>query len=145
MKFELLWREYFKLLSLSYGSKIFSRNGILDTSNIPDNDEIDSIKNIKLEDDLIKSINNQLIQSGFISNRARQIFASYLIYNLNIDWLSGAYYFKNNLIDYDTENNFSNWMYIAGVGTDPRGGRLFNLDKQKSLYDSNSEYRKKWL
>ena len=54
-------------------------------------------------------------------------------------------YFKNNLIDYDTENNFSNWMYIAGVGTDPRGGRLFNLDKQKSLYDSNSEYRKKWL
>ena len=145
LKFELLWREYFKLLSLSYGSKIFSRNGILDTSNIPDNDEIDSIKNIKLEDDLIKSINNQLIQSGFISNRARQIFASYLIYNLNIDWLSGAYYFKNNLIDYDTENNFSNWMYIAGVGTDPRGGRLFNLDKQKSLYDSNSEYRKKWL
>ena len=145
LKFELLWREYFKLLSLSYGSKIFSRNGILDTSNIPDNDEVDSIKNIKLEDDLIKSINNQLIQSGFISNRARQIFASYLIYNLNIDWLSGAYYFKNNLIDYDTENNFSNWMYIAGVGTDPRGGRLFNLDKQKSLYDSNSEYRKKWL
>ena len=60
---------------------------------------------------------------------------------LNKDFTS----FKNNLIDYDTENNFSNWMYIAGVGTDPRGGRLFNLDKQKSLYDSNSEYRKKWL
>ena len=36
-------------------------------------------------------------------------------------------------------------MYIAGVGSDPRGGRLFNLNKQKLLYDSDSEYRKKWL
>ncbi len=142
LKLELLWREYFKLLSFYHGSSIFSRKGI---SDISANSKVDSIINIKFEDDLIQSINNQLIKTGFISNRARQIFASHLIYNLNIDWLSGAYYFKNNLIDYDTENNFSNWMYIAGVGTDPRGGRLFNLNKQKLLYDSNSEYRKKWL
>ncbi len=145
LKFELLWREYFKLLSFYYGSSIFSRKGISDISDIPENSNVDSIINIKFEDDLIQSINNQLIKTGFISNRARQIFASHLTYNLDIDWLSGAYYFKNNLIDYDTENNFSNWMYIAGVGTDPRGGRLFNLNKQKLLYDSDSEYRKKWL
>ena len=145
LKFELLWREYFKLLSFYYGSSIFSRKGISDVLNITDNCKVDSITNIKFEDDLIESINNQLIKTGFISNRARQIFASHLIYNLNVDWLSGAYYFKNNLIDYDTENNFSNWMYIAGVGTDPRGGRLFNLNKQKSLYDPDYEYRKKWL
>ena len=35
-------------------------------------------------------------------------------------------------------------MYIAGLGTDPRGGRVFNLDKQKSLYDNDYVYRKKW-
>ena len=87
----------------------------MDTSNIPDNDEVYSIKNIKLEDDLIKSINNQLIQSGFISNRARQIFTvSYLIYNLNIDWLSGAYYFKNNLIDYDMRIIFPTGCILLG-------------------------------
>tara|TARA_A100001035_G_C27752506_1_gene487162 strand:+ start:400 stop:1578 length:1179 start_codon:yes stop_codon:yes gene_type:complete len=145
LKFELLWREYFKLLSYHYGSNIFNTSGIFNQKEYPSCGIANNLGNFpKLDDDLINSINNQLTQTGYISNRARQIFSSYLIYNKKLNWLAGALYFKKNLIDYDTEINFCNWMYIAGLGTDPRGGRVFNLDKQKSLYDNDYVYRKKW-
>jgi deoxyribodipyrimidine photo-lyase len=31
-----------------------------------------------------------LIETGYISNRSRQILASYLIYDLGLDWKEGA-------------------------------------------------------
>ena len=32
-------------------------------------------------------------------------------------------------------SNWGNWAYIAGVGPDPRGGRIFNLNDQADRYD----------
>lgn len=38
------------------------------------------------------------------------------------------------LIDYDTCSNYGNWLYVAGVGTDPREDRYFNVIKQATMY-----------
>lgn len=38
------------------------------------------------------------------------------------------------LLDYDTCSNYGNWLYVAGVGTDPREDRYFNIVKQASMY-----------
>ena len=38
----------------------------------------------------------------------------------------GAAYFEAMLIDYDVHSNYGNWMYVAGVGNDPRD-RKFNV------------------
>ncbi len=43
------------------------------------------------------------------------------------------------------ETNQGNWLYIAGRGTDPRGGRRFNPKKQADDHDSDSSYRSIWL
>jgi deoxyribodipyrimidine photo-lyase len=63
---------------------------------------------------------------------------------MNIDWRWGADFFQKFLIDFDIYSNQGNWIYIAGFGTDPRGGRKFNIVKQKKMYDPNNQYENKW-
>jgi deoxyribodipyrimidine photo-lyase len=35
-------------------------------------------------------------------------------------------------------------LYIAGRGSDPRGGRRFNVDKQTAEHDADGAYRRLW-
>ncbi len=74
-----------------------------------------------------------LIKQDSYQIRMRQIVASYLVNELGCDWREGAAWFESQLIDYDVYSNYGNWSYIAGCGTHPRGGRHFNIDKQKKL------------
>ena len=62
---------------------------------------------------------------------------------LKLNWRSGAKLFENYLIDYDVFSNYGNWMYLAGVGVDPRGKRYFDVEKQLSIYDPEGRYHKK--
>jgi deoxyribodipyrimidine photo-lyase len=86
----------------------------------------------------------ELIHTGYLSNRLRQVVASYLIYNLKLDWRAGAAWFEAQLIDYDVYSNQGNWLYIAGLGTDPRGGRAMRIEKQALEHDGAQTYRKQW-
>jgi deoxyribodipyrimidine photo-lyase len=87
---------------------------------------------------------HELKATGWMSNRMRQIVASYFIYDLDQDWRVGAAYFESQLIDYDVSSNWGNWAYIAGVGNDPRAGRKFNLEKQEEQYDKEKRYQNLW-
>ena len=79
-----------------------------------------------------------------MSNRGRQNVASYFAKTLQLDWRIGAAYFESLLIDYDVHSNYGNWMYVAGVGNDPRD-RTFNVKLQAERYDSNGKFQKLWL
>jgi len=94
---------------------------------------------------LIDAGMRELKKTGYLSNRMRQIVASYWIYDLKGDWQAGAAWFESQLIDYDVYSNQGNWLYIAGKGTDPRGGRPFNVAKQTLDHDPDHVYRKMWL
>lgn len=93
---------------------------------------------------LVNALMRQLVATGWMSNRGRQIAASALINELGIDWRYGAAFFEKHLIDYDVASNYGNWQYIAGVGADPRGGRHFNLLKQTAEHDPEGVFVKKW-
>ena len=86
----------------------------------------------------------ELRHTGYLSNRLRQVVASYLIHNLKLDWRAGAAWFEAQLIDYDVYSNQGNWLYIAGLGTDPRGGRAMRIEKQTLEHDRDETYRQKW-
>jgi deoxyribodipyrimidine photo-lyase len=86
----------------------------------------------------------ELRHTGYLSNRLRQVVASYLIHNLKLDWRAGAAWFEAQLIDYDVYSNQGNWLYIAGLGTDPRGGRAMRIEKQALEHDRDETYRQKW-
>lgn len=87
----------------------------------------------------------QLAATGFMSNRGRQLVASCFVHELELDWRWGASYFEQELIDFDVASNYGNWQYLAGVGSDPRGHRQFNLSKQTSTYDPQYKFINSWL
>ena len=80
-----------------------------------------------------------------MSNRGRQNVASFLVKDLGLNWLMGAEYFESLLIDYDPCSNYGNWSYIAGVGSDPRTDRYYNISAQARKYDPKGEYMLYWL
>ena len=144
--FELLWRDYFRLIFKKYGKKIFHRYGLgLSDEKVSHSDEnFELWKEGRTDSNFINAGMKELKETGFLSNRMRQIVASYLVNELSCDWRAGAAWFESQLIDYDVSSNHCNWAYIAGHGTDPRGGRHFNIQKQKSTYDPYGSYEKLW-
>jgi deoxyribodipyrimidine photo-lyase len=144
--FELLWREYFQWLALSQGRRLFSLRGLRDKAPHAclHPERYQKWCHGSTPWPLINACMRQLKQTGYLSNRGRQLAASCYINELGMDWRYGAAWFEHNLIDYDVASNWGNWQYIAGVGVDPRGGRHFNLEKQTALYDPNGEYVARW-
>ncbi len=143
---ELLWREYFQWLHFAIGDKTYQFKGLNDspplTSFYPERFAKWCLGNTPYP--LVNACMRELKQTGYLSNRGRQIVASCLVNELAIDWRYGAAWFEEQLIDYDAAVNWGNWQYIAGVGVDPRGGRHFNLAKQAQLFDADNSYQQAW-
>lgn len=146
MIFELIWRDYFKYVSLKHGDAIFRLGGIL-------NREYDwgSHPGILKEwmegrtrEPFVNANMRELAATGWISNRGRQNVASYWAKQLKQDWRIGASWFESQLLDYDVHSNWGNWMYNSGVGNDPRD-RIFNIRRQAEQYDSSGKYQRLWL
>lgn len=145
--FELLWRDYFRFMMKKYNHKFFLQNGIkpneVETKPI-DFEVLNKWIDGKTGDSFVDANMRELKLTGFMSNRGRQNVASFLCNDLQLDWRYGAAYFEQQLIDYDVSSNWGNWAYLAGVGNDPRGKRIFNTQKQAQEYDKNGAYQKLW-
>lgn len=144
--FELIWRDYFKYVSLKHGNDIFKIGGILNKDYDWDRDAETIEKWIqgRTEEPFVNANMMEIAKTGWMSNRGRQNVASYLAKELKIDWRIGASYFESMLIDYDVHSNWGNWMYVSGVGNDPRD-RKFNIKKQAETYDPEGKFREHWL
>ena len=144
--FELIWRDFFKYVSLRHGDKIFKIGGILEKSYKWDTstDRFKSWANGQTPEPFVNANMIELNETGWMSNRGRQNVASYLTRNMNIDWRIGAAYFESLLLDYDVHSNYGNWMYVSGVGNDPRD-RKFNVRLQAERYDPQSKFQNLWL
>lgn len=144
--FELLWRDYFRFLGIKYGKRLFHGKGLSSKSPFPfDASRFEQWRTGTTGVDLVDAGMRELQTTGYLSNRMRQIVASYWIYAMQGHWQAGAAWFEHCLVDYDVYSNQGNWLYIAGHGTDPRGGRAFNIAKQIEQYDADGSYRKRWL
>jgi deoxyribodipyrimidine photo-lyase len=146
--FELLWRDFFRLMAKKHGNAIFKLGGINQTENQESKVDwrlIGKWQDGKTGIPFIDANMRELKRTGFMSNRGRQNVASFLIKDLKQNWLVGAEYFESMLVDYDPCSNYGNWNYIAGVGCDPREERYFNILGQSRKYDANGEYIKHWL
>lgn len=144
--FELIWRDFFKYMSLKHGNKIFQIGGILDKNYSWDRSEAKFQQWTRGEtpEPFVNANMIELMHSGWMSNRGRQNVASYLAKEMQIDWRLGAAYFESMLIDYDVHSNYGNWMYVAGVGNDPRD-RKFNIRLQAERYDPTGHFQNLWL
>lgn len=145
--FELLWRDFFRLICLKHGNRIFRQSGLRGT-NIPWQADWMGFKlwqEGKTGFPFVDANMRELAATGFMSNRGRQNVASFLTKNLGVNWQMGAEWFESTLIDYDVCSNWGNWNYSAGVGNDARGYRYFNIPKQSREYDPEGDYIRHWL
>nr|AWY11213.1 cryptochrome dash [Melibe leonina] len=145
--FELLWRDYFRLVAMKFGNQLFFSSGIK-------GGHVQWKKNMlhfkawqegKTGVPYVDANMRELAASGFMSNRGRQNVASFLTKDLELDWRLGAEWFESMLIDHDVCSNYGNWLYSAGIGNDPRENRKFNVVKQGLDYDGQGEYIRLWV
>ncbi|KAK4529801.1 hypothetical protein CCYA_CCYA02G0658 [Cyanidiococcus yangmingshanensis] len=166
--FELLWRDFFRFTAAYHGNALFQRAGLRHTrpreGALGDGHErrprsAVTRRREELTSDalleawcqgqtglpFIDAAMRELLLTGFMSNRARQVVASFLVNDLGLDWQLGAEWFETQLIDYDPCSNWGNWCYVAGVGNDPHSGlRYFHPLKQAHEYDPNATFTKRW-
>ncbi len=146
LKLQLIWRDYYRFLFLRYGKKLFYRHGIRN-KNRDRYDDMEAFllwKNGQTDHPLINALMNELRATGFLSNRGRMLVSYFLSKVMQVNWLWGAQWFEHILIDYEVCNNYGNWAYQSGVGTDSRFNRSFNLDKQIEKFDPRRVYLAKW-
>jgi deoxyribodipyrimidine photo-lyase len=146
--FELLWRDHFRWLHFKYGERMYWQRGLSDAplqQGVHNARGFERWRTGQTGQALIDAGMRELNATGYTSNRLRQNLASFLIHDLHCDWRAGAAWFESQLIDFDVYNNQGNWLYLSGRGTDPRGSRRFNPDKQANDYDADGTYRKLWL
>ena len=135
-----------RMSTLKDCNKIFKIKGILERDYRWGNSYsvFDSWCEGKTSEPFVNANMIELKCTGWMSNRGRQNVASFLSKELLIDWRWGANYFESMLIDYDVHSNYGNWMYVSGVGNDPRD-RKFNIKFQADRYDPNSKFQNLWL
>jgi deoxyribodipyrimidine photo-lyase len=88
----------------------------------------------------------ELWRTGWMHNRVRMVAASWLTKNLQINWLAGARWFWDTLVDADLANNTLGWQWVAGCGADAAPYyRIFNPVLQAKRFDSQRGYIRRWI
>ena len=135
---ELLWRDYFHWAARQEGAALYGHQRLP-----PVDDAFLRWCRGRTGVPLIDSAMRELVATGWLSNRARQNAASFLIFELGGDWRLGAAWFERCLVDYDAASNWGNWRYVAGVGRDRRG-HCFDISWQARRYDPEGDYVARW-
>ncbi|WP_300655688.1 DASH family cryptochrome [Pseudomonas sp.] len=144
---QLLWRDFFRWTLVRHGSALFKAGGVKATEHAPQRLDrgFERWCQGRTGMPLVDANMRELAATGFMSNRGRQVVASYLINDLQQDWRYGAAWFEEHLIDYDPASNWGNWAYLAGVGCDPQQQRAFNALRQARHFDPDARYVSLWL
>lgn len=88
----------------------------------------------------------QLWHCGWMHNRVRMVVASFLTKNLRINWLHGARWFQDTLVDADLASNTLGWQWASGCGADAAPYfRIFNPVRQGERFDPGGTYVRTWV
>lgn len=88
----------------------------------------------------------QLHATGWMHPRIRYIAASFLCFDLGVDWRVGLAEWDRHLIEDEAALAIGNWQWAAGVGADLAAyPRIFNPRKQARRFDPGGAYIKTWI
>lgn len=118
---KLLWRDYYRFMLKKRSNVFFKIHGVGEHaySYVADEDQLlfnkwkQAETGVKEIDQLMEKLND----TGYISYKGRILLASYLIQEYQVNWLAGASWFEEKLIDYSPATNYGIWAHVAGVGT----------------------------
>jgi deoxyribodipyrimidine photo-lyase len=142
LKLELLWRDYFRFMFKKHGQKFIQAKNTEETAAV-NNESFDKWAAGKTGIPFIDACMHELNATGYICNQCRQIVATYLVNDLKADWIKGAAYFEEKLIDYSPASNWGNWAFIAGVNDAKVSKYTIAAIPQKEL-DTKSDFVTTW-
>ena len=93
---------------------------------------------------IIDAIMNEIRITGKTNNRCKLITASFLVNDINLDWILGFEYFNKVLIDINIIKNLNIWNYINNTLI-KENKIYYNPIKQIQKYDKDCKYVKKWI
>lgn len=119
----LEWRDFMIYIARSQGDRIFRLGGIVGDRSPWHGTlgDLQAWKEGRTGEELVDAGMRELLLTGYMSMRARHITATYLVYDLGVDWRLGAAHFEEHLLDYDPALNWTMWMQAPGLLG--RGGR----------------------
>ena len=145
---ELIWREFYMAILAHF-------------PHVLEHSFRDNLRNIAWENDetafaawcqgrtgypVVDAAMRQLVETGWMHNRARMVVASFLVKDLLIDWRWGERFFMQHLVDGDPAANNGGWQWTAGTGTDAAPYfRIFNPTLQGQRHDPEGAYVRRWL
>jgi deoxyribodipyrimidine photo-lyase len=143
---ELVWRDFY-LQVLYYFPHVRERNfRTQSVCWVNNQDDFETWKTGLTGYPLVDAAMRQLVQTGWLHNRARMVVASFLTKDLLIDWRWGEQWFMQHLIDGDPALNNGGWQWVAGTGTDAAPFfRIFNPVTQSRKHDPHGQYIRRWL
>ena len=95
---------------------------------------------------IVDAAMRQLLETGWMHNRARMIVASFASKDLQLDWRLGEEHFAQYLMDYDLASNNGGWQWASSVGTDAQPYfRIFNPLLQSKKFDPDGEYIRRFV
>ncbi|MFA6278105.1 MAG: DASH family cryptochrome [Pedobacter sp.] len=139
----LLWRDYYRFMFKKHGNTFFKPEGFAKEAKVitlADSNLLDSWKTGNTGHPMVDAIMHELNTTGYINSASRQLVATYLIYELKVNWMMGAAYLEEKLIDYCPASNWGNWATVAGVGNDQRLTTSFDFEKQLKIVDPKGVY-----
>jgi deoxyribodipyrimidine photo-lyase len=145
---ELIWREFYYsiLYHFPHVRKESFRPEYRSLRWQNDEKDFDSWCEGKTGYPVVDAAMRQLVQIGWMHNRARMIVASFLVKDLLVDWRWGEKWFMQHLIDGDVAANNGGWQWTAGTGTDAAPYfRIFNPVLQSKKFDPDGEYIRRWV
>ncbi|HYZ17861.1 MAG TPA: deoxyribodipyrimidine photo-lyase [Candidatus Acidoferrum sp.] len=88
----------------------------------------------------------ELRATGWMHPRVRAIAASFLCFDLGVDWRVGRDEWDQHLIEDAPALAVGNWQWIAGVGADLAAyPRIYNPLKQARRFDPAAVYVRRWI
>lgn len=129
---KLLWRDYYRFMFKKHGNRFFGLRGLTDTPpEIAADDEkrFNLWKSANTGNPIVDRSIHQLNDTGYLPYHQRVIVASYLIHELKVNWLKGAAWFEEKLIDYGPANNYGSWAHLAGVGSSLKDNKPVDIKK----------------
>jgi len=143
---ELIWRDFYIHILFHYPSVINTNFRKMNIAWDNDPKNIQAWKEGKTGYPIVDAGMHQLINTGWMHNRARMITASFLTKDLLVHWKIGEEFFMQNLIDGDPSSNNGGWQWTAGTGTDAAPYfRIFNPITQSKVCDPDGKFIRTWL
>jgi deoxyribodipyrimidine photo-lyase len=88
----------------------------------------------------------ELRATGWMHPRLRAVAASFLCFDLGVDWRVGRDEWEHYLIEDQPALASGNWQWIAGVGADLAAyPRIYNPIRQARRFDPTGAYIRKWI